>query len=317
LISATELVARTLTSTDIIAVTGCTGWFGRTTLELLGEALGDSAVQRVRAYGSRPHTIELSGGRSLPVRPLADLITDAPAPTVILHYAFLTRERAVDLGSSRYIEANLGITTNVLQALEKHQPRLLVTTSSGAASEHNGIPGSDLANNPYGALKHLDELAFRQAATQIGAGCAIPRIYSVAGPGIAKPELYALSAMITAALGGGPVIVNAQRPVIRSYCGVDEVVALSLWAAANDNTGVFDTGGHILEMAELAEAVSRVVGHGCPVIRPSFDPSLPADRYVGNPLEVARLASACGLRLAGVDELIHHTATGMAAEDHK
>lgn len=173
--------------------------------------------------------------------------------------------------------------------------------------ERDGSLAHDLSGNPYGALKVLDELAFAHAAEQAGAGWAVPRVFAVAGPGITKPEMYAIGSMIAMARRGGPIEIQASRPTYRSYCGVDEVVALSLWSARR-SVGIFDTHGRVVEMADLAEAVSRVVGDGCPVIRERLDSQLDADRYVGDPSRFAELVAESGLRLASLDDLVAATA---------
>lgn len=298
---------------DVVAVTGATGWFGRTTLELLFSALGDAATSRVVAFGSRAGRIDLSTGHPVRVRPLGELPVLRPAPTVVLHYACLTRDRERDLGTAAYLKVNLGITTTMLRALEVHGPRLLVATSSGAAAGYGGADGLDLDNNAYGGLKRLDELAFSQLAGQLGAGFAIPRVYSVAGPWMTKPALYALGSMIAMARAGGPITIKAAGPVWRSYCGVAEVVALSLLLADERANTVFDTGGHVVEMADLAAAVARAAGHGCEISRPVFDPNAAPDCYVGDPAVFAQAAAGAGLRGASLDGLVTETAAAFGA----
>jgi nucleoside-diphosphate-sugar epimerase len=296
---------------DIIAVTGATGWFGRTTLELLFDALGDAAATSVLAFGSRPGRIELSTGHSVPVRPLSELPTVRPAPTVVLHYACLTRDRERELGTPAYLQANLDITTTMLRALEAHRPRLLLATSSGAAAGYGGAAGLDLQRNAYGSLKRLDELAFSQLAGQLGAGYAIPRVYSVAGPWMTKPDRYALGSMIAMARAGQPITINSARRVLRSYCGVAEVVAVSLWLAARHADTVFDTGGHVVEMADLAGVVARISGRDASIRRPAFDPDATPDSYVGAPAVYEAAARSAGLLMASLEELVTTTAAGM------
>ena len=103
--------------------------------------------------------------------------------------------------------------------------------------------------------------------------------------------------------------INARRPVWRSYCGVDEVIALSLWMATERANTVFDTGGHLVELAGLAAAVARTVGEGCGITRPAFDAAAVPDRYVGDPTVFEEAARMAGLRLAALDDLVTSTAT--------
>lgn len=304
-----ELVRSVLTDGTRVAVTGATGWFGATALDLLDEALGtEVAASRVTAYASAARHVRTSQGRVVDVLPLASLPTQQHAPTALLHFAFLTRDRAAELGTAAYAEANLRITTTVLDAVARHRPAGVVVTSSGAVYSGDGRLATDLDANPYGTLKHLDELAFRSACADVGATCVVPRVFSVAGPHMTKPELYALGGMIGMAGRGGPVSVRATGPVVRSYVGVDEVVALALWAALTGTDAVFDSGGDPIEVEQLAQVVAGEHGLAPSSVQRRLDPAAPADRYVGDGTQMSRLAATAGLRLRPLPDLVRDTA---------
>jgi nucleoside-diphosphate-sugar epimerase len=302
-----ELLTTSLTRADRVAVTGASGWFGTTALDLLLDAWPSDGSERIVGYASSERAIVLPSGRAVRVKALPDLLTD-PAPTVLLHFAYLTRDRVADLGVAEYAKRNVSISSLALAAVRQHRPRIVVTASSGAVNEAEGRLAHDLVTNPYGALKVLDELAFAEASRKVGAGWAIPRVFSVAGPGMSRPENYALGSMIAMARAGGPVQITSTRPAFRSYCGVDEVIALSIWAADKRRCGVFDTVGHEVEMADLAATVAGVIGDGCAVSRPGFDPTAAADRYVGDPSTHAALLRDSGLAAASLSALVLRTA---------
>lgn len=309
-----ELVKSLLThTTDSIAVTGATGWFGATTLDLLYDALGANAPARVRAYASTRRSVVVRDGRTVQVRPLADLVEASWSPDILLHFAYVTRDKVTDLGVSQYIATNVAISTAVLEAVARLRPRQVVMTSSGAVYGPGSEREHDVIGNPYGALKRLDELAFRAAADEVGASCVIPRVFAVAGPRMTKPEKYALGSMIAMAQAGGPVVVRADHRVVRSYCGVDEVVAISLWAASHVGHVVFDTGGAIVEIGELAAVVARDVGQGCAVERSALISQSPEDRYLGETTEMFDLAERAGIHLRSLTQLV--AATTGAAEN--
>ena len=275
-------------TTDVIAVTG-TGWFGRTTLELLFDALGDAAATPVLAYGSRPDRIELSTGHTVTVRPLHELPAVQPSPTIVLHYACLTRDRESELGTAAYLQANLDITTTTLRALEAHTPSAgghVVGCRCGVRRRVRPRPATQRLRDAEAPGRARLRPPGRPTRRRLRPS----RVYSVAGPWMTKPLLYALGSMIAMARAGGPITITAPRPVWRSYCGVAEVVALSLWLATQRANTVFDTGGHVVEMAGLAASArphrrSRAAGSA----RPALDPDCrSADRYVGDPAVVRR-----------------------------
>jgi len=317
-----ELIAHALRGTDeVIAVTGATGWFGSVALELLYGVLGDQAAERVVAYASSARQVTLSGGQVVPVRPLGELLTQDPAPTTLLHFAFLTRDKLAALGRNAYTGRNVAITSTVVAAIAKHKPRHVVLPSSGAVYANTLGSGTsmpdaalvyDVRADPYGTLKCLDELVFRTATRDVGGVCVIPRVFSVAGARMTKPGLYALGSVIEMAAAGGPIEVRSRGRVFRSYCGVDEVVALAVWAALRRRDLVFDTSGTVVEIGELARLVAHLHGLGSDVVRRSLDPSVAADRYVGNGAQMDELAVKARLDLRPLSELVRDTSTWLA-----
>lgn len=303
-----DLVADRLRGTDeIVAVTGATGWLGAVALDLLYEALGDQAATRVVGYASSVRKVVVSDGRIVTVRPLVDLVSQDPAPTTLLHFAFLTREKVAQLGVDAYTSQNVAITATVLGAIAKHKPRHVVAASTGAVYSSTSGLVSDLRSDPYGTLKRLDELAFRAVTRDTGGVCVIPRVFNVAGPRMTKPGLYALGSMIEMATAGGPIEVRARGPVFRAYCGVDEVVALALWVALSGRDVVFDTCGTVVEMGELARLVAQVHGLDFDVVRRAWDPDTVPDRYVGDGRLMEELAAEAGLFLRPLPALVRDT----------
>lgn len=303
-----DLVAGALRGTDeVIAVTGATGWFGAVALDLLYEALGTQAPDRVVGYASSARQVIVADGRAAMVRPLGDLITQNSPPTTVLHFAFLTRDKVAALGVDAYTRQNVEITATVLDAIAKHRPRHVVVASSGAVHSSTGRLVSDLSADPYGTLKHIDELAFGSATRDAGGICVIPRVFSVAGARMTKPGVYALGSMIQMAKGGGPIQVRARGSVFRSYCGVDEVVALALCAALAGRSTVFDTCGPVVEVGDLASLVAQVHGLEADAVRRAWDPDVAIDRYVGDSRPMQALAAEAGLTLRPLSSLVRET----------
>jgi nucleoside-diphosphate-sugar epimerase len=191
--------------------------------------------------------------------------------------------------------------------VSRRQPRYVVVASSGAVHSPTGRLVSDLHSDPYGTLKHLDELAFRAATRDAGGVCVIPRVFSVAGARMTKPAHYALGSMIGMAMAGGPIKVHAKGNVFRSYCGVDEVVALSLWTALSGRDAVFDTGGTTVEIGDLACLVAQEHGLNAEVVQRTWDPDVAPDRYVGDGRQMDDLATEAGLSLRSLSALVRET----------
>ena len=142
-----------------VAVVGAGGWLGLATLELLHRLLGDRFARRVASFGSSARALRLRGGVTVEQRPLAELAALPPAPTLVLHLAFLTQEKAKAMAESDYVAANRDISATVLAALDRIDAEAVFVPSSGAAY----LVDDDEAQASmrlYGRLKREDEAAF-------------------------------------------------------------------------------------------------------------------------------------------------------------
>jgi nucleoside-diphosphate-sugar epimerase len=222
---------------------------------------------------------------------------------VLLHFAYVTRERSQDQTWEAYVAANCAITSLVREAVVRHQPRVFYA-SSGAAER----PGS-LRDDPYGALKRLDEHVLRDAS---GGRCAVARVFNVAGPHVTKPTAFLLTDLVTQALDGGPLRVRSRRPVIRSYVDVEDVAAWAI-ASAGQDVVVSTAGDREVEAAELAQVIARVLGVEGQPLREFFDPSADADRYVGDRAGWAAALSAAGVVERTLEQQILRTAEAIRA----
>jgi nucleoside-diphosphate-sugar epimerase len=245
-------------------------------------------------------------------RPLEELSSAITPATYLLHFAYLTRDRAA-LDPERYVAANVGITARVVHAVSAAPAGVLVASSGAVYGGDDGL-AHDLVRDPYGTLKHLDELAISQAARRAGTACAMARIFSLGGREMTKPRLYALGDFVLNALAGEPIRIRSAGPVIRSYAADTDVVALGLAALVDPPPGgetTFDTGGTEIEIGDLALLVRDLVGSPDLVVdRPSGgEPG--EDRYVSRGSEMEALARLHSLRLASLGEIILATAEGL------
>ncbi len=295
-------------------VTGAGGWLGMATLELLEGALSDGFSSRVRCFGARARSLELASGRRVRQHALTDLTTLNAAPTMLLHLAFLGKERADAMTEADYRAGNRVITAAVLGAAERIDVRALFLSSSGAAAHADDDTASP-ALRLYGGMKREDEVTFGVWAERAGVPTAIARIYSLSGRYMNKRGSYALAQFIEQALAGGSLSVNATRPVIRSYVAIDELMSLAfaILCARTPGPLAFDSGGAPIEVGELADAVARTLGGG-PVARAPMSDA-PADSYAGDGERYAALLEEHGIRSVSLREQILQTAAYMAAHD--
>jgi UDP-glucuronate decarboxylase len=273
-------ISKALSQSDRrIVITGATGWLGRASLDLLRDCLGTEFESRVRCFGSQSRT--LGNGHVIEQSPLAELATLPSRPTLVLHFAFLTKDRAEAMDEALYCQANRTISQTVLDALQTIGTEGLFIASSGAAAFADDAAVSP-AMRLYGSLKRDDERSFADWADRTGKTAAIARIFNISGPHINKHSSYALACFILDALAGGPISIRAPHDVRRGYVAVRELLSL-VFAILLENQGSairFDTGGSPMEMGEIAREVASQLGP-CPIERPDRVAG-PSDDYFGN-----------------------------------
>jgi UDP-glucuronate decarboxylase len=292
-----------------VVVTGAGGWLGQAALEMLDGALGPDFDARVEAYGSAARMLTLRSGRAVSAKPLATLATREGPPPLILHHAFLTRDRVAALSLEYYVAANRHIADIVAAAIERTGAAGLFLPSSGAVYRPGRVLETDIAINPYGAMKVRDEERFAALAARLGVPICAIRVFNLAGPFINKRGSYALSSIIDAIHAGGPIHLRAAKPVIRSYVHVADVLNLAVAGLLGGGTGApFDTAGEVeIEIGDLALRTAALLGApSCPVLRPEI--TEPADRYVGDFTRFAALLAAHGIAPVPLDGQIHDTA---------
>lgn len=297
-----------------VVIVGARGWIGRTVLSLLGDALAPEIfADRVACFGSRRGAVELDGGPSVPQRPLAELRDLDSRPTLLLHLAFLTKEKVSGMAAADYSKANRALSQQVFEALEPTGTDRLFVASSGAAAFADDIAAAEDLRL-YGGLKRDDETLFAAwaDAAPLARRAVIARIYSVSGPHINKLETYALASFILDALAGSAIEVRAPMPVVRSYVAVRDIVSLafaSLLAEQGAPVTRFDTGGEALELGVVAQAVASALG-GHMLRRPITE--LGENRYVGDDAVWRALLAQHAITPLSLEQQILETAAFLA-----
>jgi hypothetical protein len=92
---------------------------------------------------------------------------------------------------------------------------------------------------------------------QLGKSLQIARVWSVSGALVTKVDGFAFSNIIKQSFGG-KIQINSFNEVWRRYSLVDELIACML-VDNSPGTNLFDTGGSLIEIEELARIVAKKV----------------------------------------------------------
>ncbi|HSD15661.1 MAG TPA: NAD-dependent epimerase/dehydratase family protein [Thermomonas sp.] len=297
-----------------VLVTGAGGWLGQAALELLADALGPDWRTRVAAFGSEERLLVLRDGSEIRQQPLAMLPRCPRQPSLLLHFAYLTREKASRMPAETYIATNRALSHLVAEGGAAIGVERAFVTSSGAA--HAALATADDADPGllYGKLKLEDEALFEQfALAEPGRRALVARLFNLSGPYINKP--YALASFIDQAARGKRIQVRAMHPVVRSYTSVSNLLGVAMGQLLADHAPPFrrveTAGDHEVEVGELARMVRDLVSPDA-IIERAECMREPIDRYVGDGAEYRRLMAGHGIAEHALARQIADTAEYLA-----
>jgi nucleoside-diphosphate-sugar epimerase len=242
-------------------VLGAGGWFGRTLIDdgLLNEAHEFHLVGRTR------RNLRF-GGRNWPINTWDEASVKAFAPTVVFNFAFLTREKELELGIEEFVARNNVLSERFLWATQLPSVKFAMTVSSGVARDDH-LLGVTFEKEPYGHLKRSEEKDFLSQETPVTK--IVLRAFAVSGPHVFRPLAYAFSDFILQAQAGS-IHIKSARPTYRAYVSVSDALTLVTRLWSDGKSGVFETGGALIEMGELADAVRRTVNPEASIERLEF-----------------------------------------------
>jgi nucleoside-diphosphate-sugar epimerase len=299
---AQELWNKNLRSDDRVLVTGAGGWFGRTAIAMSRESgLG------LLATGSKDRQIEID--RQIQAVHAQSLeIIAAFEPTIVIDTAFVTRERLPILGHKAYVETNQKLIDQSLAIAALPSVRKYIGFSSGATMHLAGHTSYSLEENPYAAQKRIYESKISEIAGTLDCDISVARVWSVTGSYCTKPDSFAFTDLIAQAKLG-LIEVKAKRVVYRRYCAIDDVLALAMLPSAPESNPIFNTGGDLIELGELAKIVVELVNPNAK-IRRQMNPKLPSDDYYSDSKDWAQLLQSADLARDSISDQVTRVARG-------
>ncbi|WP_375391039.1 NAD-dependent epimerase/dehydratase family protein [uncultured Sphingomonas sp.] len=242
-----------------IVVTGPTGWIGSALLTRIAHLYGPGWDRSVLLFGSRGAEIVAPDGAVLRIRPLCELAPKDVAGAVVIHLAYLTKEKVELLGEARFVAENLAIDQLVFTAFADAAPRAVFVASSGAAA----LAADGRDRHPYGCAKLRQEDRMLEWAARSGVPAIAGRIWNLTGPFINKIGSYAIADMLIQARATGRIRIAARVPVFRSYLHVSDLCDLILLASIGriGHAEPIDLcGAETLEMSDIARQIAVLVG---------------------------------------------------------
>ena len=293
-------------SINRILITGASGWIGRETIALLQPILGDDFSRRVTLAGSRDAIIAVNE-RTHHVKKLRDIGSDQRFDLVI-HLAFLTQDKAKELGEVEFAHLNRELTAFVYDLCQSAKAKYVLVASSGAANPQVWQRYENPSKKLYGQLKQESEELFMQLQKENKALVDVCRIWSISGAQIQSPQKYALGDFIIQAKSTGNIELGTAGVVKRAYVDAGELVSVLLLNLLTGGNGILDSGGFETTLQNLARLVLDEFNPRGGVFLPKNSTLDGKDIYVPDLVPFNILAEKLDVRLSSLDEQIRRTA---------
>jgi hypothetical protein len=128
----------------------------------------------------------------------------------------------------------------------------------------------------------------------------------VTGSYCTKPQTFAFTDLIAQAKLG-LIEIKAKHLVFRRYCALEDVLAIAMLPTAPGSNPIFDTGGDLIELGELAKRVVNRVNPNAE-IRRQIDPGLPSDDYYSDSEDWDGLLQSADLAKGSISEQVTRVA---------
>lgn len=251
-----------------ILITGASGWLGKSSFY---------SIKRI--YPNAEIFFAASSNRKIQIGNFVlDALDLASSELLrhkfdgIIHLAFLTRDKIAAHGAEKYIQINTSITDTVAKIIENSQTNWVTTVSSGAAIKFSGA----VESNPYSICKLHEEKVISELSWSWGANYSVGRLWGSLGIDMPINRNYAVSDFIMQALENKVIQVNAKGSVHRRYVDSREFMNVCISSAIAGFNDIFESGGKLLEVGELAEKIGARLKA---TVSREFNPELPADDY--------------------------------------
>jgi len=263
----------------MIVISGIRGWLGNSAVNVL---LNDFSIEpsKILGIGSQRGLVKI-GVNSYKVMTWEDLSFGIKDVELFIHLGFLTKDKVATIPFEEYVAKNRAITSQALEFIKNNSPLAVVNVSSGAVFNAPTFRKltNDLSKNPYGFLKLEEENKLQELCAAKNIGIVINRLWGLSGSDVNNTEPYALYEFINKAQKNEPIAINSKNLVFRRYVHDRQLMRLLLKLAFKSETIIFDSGGQLIEIEELAKLVVSVLNSKSTIFKRNVDPEAIKDEY--------------------------------------
>lgn len=294
--------------TSRVLISGATGWLGTESVARILEGSVESIhANDLVLSSSDGRDLKIDSIKAMPTVKLKSLSGTGSNTKLkgFIHLAFLTKDKVEKYGFSDYVAKNIELISAACEIVERDNPKWVVVVSSGAIIDRESLEiENNVARNPYGFCKRIEEALISEAARKVGANIVIGRLWGSTGLHMPINRAYAISDFIESAKESGKITINSGGEVTRRYCDAGDFMEVLIRSAMRGDNTTVDSGGQIIELGDLAKLVSAKMTK-VPISRSTSASA--ADDYYPRGSEFEDLAASVGVELRSISEQVGRT----------
>jgi nucleoside-diphosphate-sugar epimerase len=262
-------------SPSSICLTGATGWLGRS---LLSIGLKNPTIN-FSIFGRQDSTLNIGAGEKLQVKKFDVERMTSQSFDVFAPFAFLTRDRALNLKDEDYCAVNRRLIADAVNVVRGGNVGALLNISSGAVSGVSDYQRIDKSYLQYAELKRIQEEEFANACSDMGIPFINCRVFSLTGIDMQEPTKYAFGDLILQALTKGVIELNSRSLVTRRYMDSRDLMYLLVKLVGKGRSSYLESGGQKVNLVEIAKMILTKFNLDIEAIRFKTDHSLAKNEY--------------------------------------
>lgn len=258
------------------AIIGASGWIGSNLVDF-----GRRAGAQVSLFGSKSRTQNIAGCDEF-VEQLNTARIMSEYFDTIWDCAFMTREKlAVD---SSLLEVNELLMRSTTSIAGHGNYGSYLYISSGASQIKT-------RTDAYSDQKLRMEMGIADIARTSISDLRIIRLWNATGPYCKKRQYFAITSMLDSARRTGTITIDSQSLVWRRYMAIPDLVAGVILDPIRRRE--IDSGGHLVELGDLADKIFEYLRISPAVQRTLSDPV--PDVYLSNATEIEEILVRSGI----------------------
>ena len=288
-----------------VVINGATGWLGLSAAHALKRTGIAQNANDITFLGGTSRKSQLGPWGLVQVHGVGEVNELDFTSEMFVQLAFKTRDYISRLGELEYIRINREIIKNSISLLKKSGARHVVIVSSGVVSRFLSTRGQ-LDQSAYTALKIEEEQAFTETCRSMSSRLVILRLWGATGSDMTEPLKYAVGDLIRQAITNREILISSDRLVYRRYVDSRDVMEIAMRASLLEKNVVLDSGGAIIEMAELAHKIRNLFSPRKRIIRPKLRKVQP-DIYFSTSTQMEEFAEKFEMTTLSLDEQLLET----------